>query len=439
MAHQAHNIAWHALTSNLKFYSPKSPSKDKPTNLYFQFNPNQTDDIRHFAISFAKNIREHTACERKKYLARFDVPNEDDVLLTDATTQKISPLVYKWRHRYHWDLAVPSETKSLTSPSLRRLCTHNDGFRCRCAIPFQERKVSSFLRQYTSNRCYEFFKLNTEAFYNIELVKTLLLYREMEPILRVCAHPNVDIEEWQSQAQCYCEVYDAGWDIVYESALNAYLCLNILYEFPALWDSTSSSSKLADYRSTKLYQRTLRTCTYSTCTSEIAKYPHRAFFGISDDQFKFGQNNMPDIYSIHSAGKYFEDEKNFPYGLAPIEDFLSSKKHEVEYLPDIFAVAVVRDVLRLKSLPEELVYDVMERADYTVKRRLIYPDDPFHPGNRDELQRYLKYCWQLVVNCNMMAEELEVSIEWDDLIYKFLSTFLSSPGGRKIGSFYLFD
>jgi hypothetical protein len=34
----------------------------------------------------------------------------------------------------------------------------------------------------------------------------LLLYGEMDTILRVCAHPEVDLREWQTVGQCLCVV-----------------------------------------------------------------------------------------------------------------------------------------------------------------------------------------------------------------------------------------
>lgn len=231
---------------------------------------------------------------------------------------------------------------------------------------------------------------------------------------------------------------DAGWDTIYESALNAYISLNILYCFPALWDSASSSSnRPVDYRSTKLYQLMLRSCTWSDCTSEVANYPHRVFFGIGDHQFKSYARIEPEFalkYMPADTKVSMSDFRiRFPYGQAPFQDFLNSERHDTGYLPDVSAVALVRHMLYSKGLPVELVDDVMEKADYTVKRRLVYPHDPFHPGNVNELQKYLKNCWRLLINCNMMADALGISIEWEGLIYRSLSGHISSLGGRKIG------
>ncbi|KAE8550498.1 hypothetical protein EYB25_006725 [Talaromyces marneffei] len=432
MAHQAPDIHWEELTSCLKIHSPKAPTKENPTNLYFRFDDNQDKNISHFVTSLVNNIKEHTASERRKYPEKFDIPDEDDLILDDAVTQKIAPLVYKWRKAYEKDLEqIPGAKKS----SLRKLCTHDDGFKCGCAIPFQERKADAFLRQYALNGCWEFYECNSKAFYNIEVVKTLILYGEMDPILRVCAHPYVDFKSWESQYQCYCMDYDAGWDIIYKSALSAYLSLNILYCFPSLWDPASSTSRPTDYRSTKLYQRMLRQCTWCCCTSEAAMYPHREFFGIGDEQFGFWPRIKPDFalkYMAYVDKRTGYEDKHVPYGAAPIQDFLDSEKHDTGYLPDVSAVALVRILLYRKGLPVELVDDVMEKADYTPKRKLVYSDDPFHQGNLEELQKYLKYCWQLIINCNLMADALGVKIGWEDQIYRFFLWYISSSEGRKI-------
>lgn len=163
-------------------------------------------------------------------------------------------------------------------------------------------------------------------------------------------------------------------------------------------------------------------------------YPHRAFFGIGDDQFRSWPRFDPvfDLkYGPRPDPKAFNRE--FPYGLAPIEEVLNAEEHDTGYLPDVTAVAFVRSMLYKNGLPVELIDDVLEEADYTVKRRLVYAHDPFHLANVGELQNYLKYCWRVMINCNMMADQLRVKIDWEGLIYRTLSSQLSSPGGRKLG------
>lgn len=173
----------------------------------------------------------------------------------------------------------------------------------------------------------------------------------------------------------------------------------------------------------------VKTCTRSRCTSAVAVYPHKAFFGIVDKQFEYYALLRPEFgykYLVETAGTYdprrytTTTEDKFPYGLAPFEEFLSAEVLITDYLPNADEVQLVKAMLHLKGLPEELVLDVMEHADYTVKRRLIQPHDPFHCDNREELHHYLKYCWRLLINCNMMAEALGSPIDWAALVEHFL-------------------
>lgn len=179
----------------------------------------------------------------------------------------------------------------------------------------------------------------------------------------------------------------------------------------------------------------LRYCTSSDSTSEVGKYPHIAFYGIGDDRFRSWPHFKPVLrlkYMPDIDKKDMVRERHIPYGAVPFEDSLNSKVHTTEHLPDVSAVALVGDMLHSKGLPVELVDDVMEKADYTAKRRLVYAHDPLHPGNLEELQQYLKYCWRLMVNCNLMADALGTGIEWESVIYRFLAGHISSLGEKRI-------
>lgn len=172
MAHQAHNIPWNVLASNFKYYFG-GPETGKASNLYCRLKPTQGKELSYFVDAFAKNLEEHTRCERRKYSDKYEPPDANDIILDSAIVKKISPTVYRWRRKYNWVLA-----NSLSSTYRGRLCQHNDGFQCGCPIPFEERKASSFLRQRRPNECFHFFEKNQEPFFNIELVKTLLLFGE---------------------------------------------------------------------------------------------------------------------------------------------------------------------------------------------------------------------------------------------------------------------
>lgn len=148
-------------------------------------------------------------------------------------------------------------------------------------------------------------------------------------------------------------------------------------------------------------------------------YPHRQFFGISDDQFRESRPKIQDRAHwarwANWANKYGYIHK-YPYGKMPIEDVLFLEK-DVGYRPHSSDMPLVRRILCHKgNLPTELVMEIMELAEYEPKRRLNTPHDPFHPSNRAELGEYLKYCWQILVRCDMMAKALDMKIEWKDLV-----------------------
>jgi hypothetical protein len=98
-----------------------------------------------------------------------------------------------------------------------------------------------------------------------------------------------------------------------------------------------------------------------------------------------------------------------------------------------------QQILLDRGLPAELVLEIMETAEYGdygpigPTARLVIPDDPFHPANGDELAKYVGYCWQLLVRCDMMATALGMVIPWHELIshamaYKLIG---EGPDGRK--------
>lgn len=155
---------------------------------------------------------------------------------------------------------------------------------------------------------------------------------------------------------------------------------------------------MLDYRRSHFYQSTVRNSTKSMNYSEISTYPHRQFFGVADNQAP--------------------SRRDPPYWAIP-----------TEYLPASDDVDLVRWMLCRKGLPVELALDVMELAGYEAPLRV--PHDPFHPSNRNELARYLKYCWQILVRCDMLAKALGVSLRWQVLVARFL---IDSCGEEDVAS-----
>ncbi|KAJ5783045.1 hypothetical protein N7457_004819 [Penicillium paradoxum] len=432
MAHQAHNIPWSLLASNFH-WSTTSRRTHRVTNLYPNMKPNQGKEITHFIEAFIRNIDDHSVCERKKYPATYEPADPTDIILGPEIVQKISPTVRRWRS-YGCRGKCPS--------GICEVAKSTDV--CRCTpIPDEEKKASAFLRPFGPRDCYKFFELNGEAFYNLEVVKTLLLYGEMDTILRVCALPGVNLEKWWCERECMCETPELGWDQVCIKALRAYICLNMVYCFPKTWDEASGKTPETDYRNSKFYQYTLRTCTGTGHASDVSTYPHRQFFGIADTQFG-GEYCYASVKDTHWL-RWIDDDSmrtiGYPprsghYGRVPIEEFLTLENETLPgHQPGVSDTALVRGILYEKGLPAELVLDIIELAGYEPVRRLNEPHDPFHPSNRKELAQYLTYCWRLLVHCDMIGKALGMKVPWQELLGKCIVSFWANDR-HGLGTFF---
>ena len=408
MAHQAHNIPWRILASNFH-YVPFHGSYNNVTNLYPNLKPTQGKELDYFVEAFVKTIEEHSRGERDKYSESYEVPAPDDILLSDALVDKLAPLARRIR--------LTHEGQEDDSRTYREQpCPHRlpQDPECRCAIPFEERKTEAFLRPRVDNECYRFLAENGPAFFNLDIAKALVLHGQMEPLLRVCARPDVQYLHWWSARECYDMPADIGLDQVAKMALSAYLCLNVLYCKPELWDFGSGRAPDRDYRLTHGYQRMVRECTMSHKRSTIATYPHRQFFGIASGHFK--DSREPWEMTISGNHNGLDGKMVFPYGQLSAEAFLSHDTSQQTYLATMDDVHTVRGLLRKTGLPAELALAVMEAADYVPRRRLAIPHDPLHLDNAGELMHYLKYSWQVLVRCDMLVRELGDTIPWHFMI-----------------------
>ena len=202
MAHQPHDICWDVAASSLTYWSSESIDSESPTNFYVLVKPKEVKELHIFAESFARNIEQHTQTERQKYEETYKPPSPGDIVINDRIARKITPTVHKWRQTYDWEFADGIKEG-------KQLCQHKDTGRitdCGCALPFRERKASAFLRQYQHNDCFQFYALNKEGFYNLQVIETLLIYGEMDPILWVCSHPDTGYKRWKTVDMCGCGV-----------------------------------------------------------------------------------------------------------------------------------------------------------------------------------------------------------------------------------------
>ncbi|KAL6854888.1 hypothetical protein ACO1O0_006023 [Amphichorda felina] len=393
MAHQAHNIPWTVLSSNLR-WRLSNPCKNDATDFHLRFKPDQGKKLTYFAKAFERNIHDHAETERRKYPETYEPPQPDEVIVSDRVALMIAPTVRCWRAAHR-----QSTINIAKDTPVNALCHHMDTRqRCECAVPYVERTGRAFARQLKDSMCYQFFReeTNAGAFLNAEIVKTLLLYGETDPILRVCSHPDVDLRRWWRLQECYDTDAYLGWDHIANIALDAYILLNVIYCFPETWGPTRTRDN--DYRRARSYQSLIWRRIEANRTTEVVNYPHMQFFGVEYDQSRTTEV-LQDIRASRKprpqpprgrAGLYWTEKAKTPFGHLPLEELLSAL--DVAHEPSPQDDSHVRRMLREKGLPVEVVDMILNMASYHGQRRLPVAHDPFHAENREELGKYLTYC-----------------------------------------------
>ncbi|KFA79450.1 hypothetical protein S40288_07584 [Stachybotrys chartarum IBT 40288] len=402
MAHQAHNIPWNLLASNLK-WRLSNRCKKGATDFHWRQNPGQAKELSYFVTALVKNISEHTDCERKKFPENYEEPDTSDVVLSDDVCHRIIPTVRRWRSQGD---AFPYNENSKVV-----ICPHTDSKNCcSCPLPYKDRTMHAFLRVKDFSWCHELHVKNRLSFFNHEIFKTLLLYGEMDGLLGIYSHHSAGLRDWWEAHECQCEISSVGWDLVCKNALRAYILLNTIQCFPETWGPDHDRQR--DYRNTRSYQFFIHDIARWTRNTQVAKYPHRQFFGIVDEQFSHGLELKKDLGKVYNG--------TYPYGRVPIQAFLCLSK-DVGTLPLASDIPQVRSVLRRKGLPNEIVDKILDMTDDPKNIRLLPVEhDPFHPDNRVELEKYLKYCWQLLVRCELIARVIDFDLNWESMINEAL-------------------
>ncbi|OKL60072.1 hypothetical protein UA08_04946 [Talaromyces atroroseus] len=441
MAHQPDKLPWNMLIQNLEYYSLNHSVQPPASNLYLALRPDQSKDITTFAKTFSQTLSEHISLEREKYPRTYDPPDEDDLIVDDATARRISPAIAKRTWFFHTDPKLDSENLLNTQPCHHSTdentrygyddyvpgdSNYSDGFKfnCKCALPLRERKRHAFLRKYRPNECYGFYHVNKAAFFNLDVVKTLFMHGEMDPVLRVCSHPNVGYGLWQdSQFQ----------------------------------EDREDQQRKDDHRNTKVYQEMLHRCT-KNFGCPISNFPHQRFFGITDEHFgeefyitRYAAEGWPVLANAIVACNFrasfkarprneefweivFSSDRRidgfmFPFGAIPFDVFLNHLHNEAPYLLHEKEVTEVCHLLcSWTRLPYELILLIMEFAGYSEQRRLLpVAHDPLNLQNGEELEKYLEECWGILVRCGMFAEALGDPIDWEDEVKHRLTWMFKRP------------
>ena len=410
MAIQAHNIPWTLFASKFK-YKEINTSYSGVTNYYARMKTNPGKDIAHFVNAFARTVEEHSACEREKYAVKYTAPDPSDTIIDESVSIKIGRTV----HRYRAANSDP-KTRPCTIRYAEKICSHRGpDSQCQCPVRYEDRKASMFsiapAPRESRGHCWEVFEEKLYEFEFTAMVKTLLLHGEMEVLLMLAAYnPERLVNTWKLWLTD-CQESEQGWGEVRDLALYPFVCLNMLYG-KRMASRHDDEPENQDYRKSKAYQVTLLRCTgekqFGCYLRESAfdpeTFPHRQFFGVYRGQYRNTQ---------YPPNTIRDSDQNTFYGKVPL--YKLEKPHDPSsrrHIPTVSDVDEVFLSLRKCGLPTELVLEIIERADYQWQRRSPYSDNPMHPNNRDELFKYLKFCWILLVRCDLLVKACGKRIDW---------------------------
>nr|RBQ83305.1 hypothetical protein FVER53263_05600 [Fusarium verticillioides] len=290
MAHNSDRLAWDSLASMLELRRT-NPCQHDAYNLHALIQPSSRGKLANFVDIFAQSIAEDAAQQRKQYPQEYEVPGGNEVIISDEATTKIESTVRRWHPESYWpddDGEVDPET--FKQPTSKELCPHtNESDICGCVLPYKERMMSAFQRPQVQNDCFKFDTENLESFRNLKVVQSLILHGEMDPVLRSCAYEECQLAKWWEHRECYCTQQTFGWRSICEHAIRMYIILNVLHQFTEIWDI--DGSRIDNYRNLAVYQQAVRSSTVTGdgngSRDEIAKFSHRDFLGIEEDQFSW--------------------------------------------------------------------------------------------------------------------------------------------------------
>lgn len=424
MAHQAHSIPWQTLAAHIK-YVHCNPRNNGVTNLFFRKtkDPKQAKELKFFVGGFIKALEDYSAIERRKFATEPPVPDEDEVLISDASVRKMARTVLRYKGgARHWPMHYDMDGSGGLDISI----SLDD-----ILSPY-ERSAKRFIQDTMPGEG-DMFDEAQEA---CEQTKTMLMYGEMDALLSLAAHPQVYFYRlWHEDD--WANAHGFGLYKLVEAALEAYICLNVIFLFPELYDPASRARAQAakkhetvrntvyDYRLTAAYQQMLLSCTgvpYGR-QCDAHTYPHRAFFGILPGMFRFDYDDTP-------YGRWQKEHLGTQSVAAIAHDSFQNT-----HIPSQHEMPIVLNLLGAKGLPAELALHIVELAEYKPVGRLWIRDDPFHKENLRECEKYLAYCWKLLVRMDILCKAgvHGERLNWEDEVVEALWRLFDGKGSSSFG------
>ncbi|KAJ6574639.1 hypothetical protein B0H19DRAFT_1254318 [Mycena capillaripes] len=242
--HQAHNIAWDSLTSNLTFIFENSKLTPRKTDLFPRRLQSQANSLSHFARTVATTIRTFSDTERAKYPAHYDAP----------------------LHGQLFSNTILSRYQNLSYPS----------------VTPKNQLIENWIERAGLKPSY-----STSQADLADVVKVLLAENQLDTLLMLAQHPRVPLADlhWLSWGHSF------GWDHVMLWALEAYIFFNVLLSKPELHAD-------GRYKSMTSYQHVIGKLTMSM-DFDAQSYPHREFFcGALEGRVPDGFDPLGDINKL---------------------------------------------------------------------------------------------------------------------------------------------
>jgi hypothetical protein len=250
----------------------------------------------------------------------------------------------------------------------------------------------------------------------------------METLLKIAAHPAVRLESrWYVPWRCG-GVF--GISQLMRCALTSYIFFNVVCLHPELWEAEAKEKWMAerrmaglvveenevDYRQMVSWEKVLSRCTGKQ-RYDVHTYPHRLFFGVSEPNH--------DAFGWNRGLACGRNRKH------PSLESEEEKRRRERYLPVSEDVAIVLFYLRIKGCPTEVGLEILVYADFKPERRLPIANDPLDLRNREELRKYLSWCWKVLVWCNVLMAESGDRIGWVYEITDVIKELWGVKGGSR--------
>lgn len=273
-----------------------------------------------------------------------------------------------------------------------QLCTHDNGFRCRCTLPRCERTVAAQSRHADLFQCGDFMDACTKEYFGALVLQSLILSGDMEPLYRM-RNRQSNVFSWYKKEECCCEVR-------LQRGGCAFACPFFIFNF--FGSPSEQKFNILQYITPTMGWAFLQeTCLWSYVALN-------ALLVLSNTRFKNPLINNKNYQGLAVYQMLLERTKKHDYPNRVNQDVYSSNPDKPsfwEQIPLPFSAEekqAATNVLLVKGLPNELVQHVLRHV--VQPERIRIEGDPLHLANRSAIKQYMEMCWRVVVRCGVLTQ-----------------------------------